>query len=642
MNTQGDAALTRFALLGLVPGDDPDRADLAARVDRWLPDLRAALAEVYDADQVLPRLIAMVAAAHRSRSPRLRDRDRARVLRPDWFQEPSALGYAAYADRFAGTLAGVAERVDYLGELGVTYLHLMPLLEPRPAPNDGGYAVADYRSVRRDLGTMEDLAALCAVLHERGISLTLDLVLNHVAREHQWARRARAGEQRYRRYFRLFPDRTEPDRYERALPEVFPTFAPGNFTWDDELDAWVWTTFNAWQWDLDWSNPDVFCEFAEIVLFLANQGVDCLRLDAIAFLWKRLGTDCQNQPEVHAITQALRALARIAAPALAFKAEAIVPPQQLVAYLGTGRHAGKVSDLAYHNTLMVQVWSALATRDVRLLGQALARFPPKATTTAWATYLRCHDDIGWAVDDGDAAAVGWDGGSHRAFLSDFYSGAFPGSFARGAVFQLNPLTGDRRISGSAASLAGLESAIEQGDAAAVDTAIARLLCAHAVVLGFAGLPLLYMGDELGLLNDYGHVRVPGHADDNRWLHRPAMPWEQAERRRDPTTAEGRIFGGLRRLIEARRGLDALHAAVETEVLGSGHSSVLLAVRRHAAGTLVQLYNVSEHELELAPGVLGVLDGGPVVDRLTGRAPLLRDGRLVLAPYQACWLARPAG
>ena len=297
----------------------------------------------------------------------------------------------------------------------------------------------------------------------RGISLCLDLVLNHVAREHPWAVAAREGDERYRRYFHIFPDRSTPDAYERTLPEVFPDFAPGNFTWDDEVAGWVWTTFNEWQWDVDWSNPDVVCEYADVILFFANLGVEVLRLDAIAFIWKRLGTTSQNEPEVHAITQTLRALAHLACPAVEFKAEAIVSPSDVVHYLGRGARWGKVSDLAYHNSLMVHIWSMLASRDVRLSVHALRAIGEVPSTTAWITYARCHDDIGWAIDDVDAAAVYLSGPAHRAFLSDYYSGDFWQSPARGLVFQHNEVTGDRRISGMLASLAGLDAALERAD-----------------------------------------------------------------------------------------------------------------------------------------------------------------------------------
>ena len=616
---------------------DHDALDVLARLDRWLPDLVDGLDAVYDEPELLQRVVDLALRAHLERPERLRAHDRQRVLRPDWFQLPSCIGYAAYVDRFAGDLQGVRDRVPYLAELGVTYLHLMPLLQPRPAPNDGGYAVADYRAVRPDLGTMADLAELADTLHEQGMALTLDLVLNHVAREHEWARHARAGEERYRRYFRMFPDRTGPDAFEATLPEVFPATAPGSFTWDDEAAAWVWTTFNTWQWDLDWSNPDVFCEFVDIVLFLANQGVDCLRLDAIAFLWKRLGTNSQNQPEVHAITQALRAVARIAAPSLVFKAEAIVGPDQLMAYLGAGEHAGKVSDVAYHNSLMVQIWSALAARDARLMVRALRRFPPKPTTAAWGTYLRCHDDIGWAIDDVDTAGLGWTGSGHRSFLSDFYSGEAPGSFARGAVFQHNEETGDRRISGSAASLAGVEAALEDQDDSALTLALARIACAHAMVFGFGGIPLVYMGDELALLNDRTYVDTPEHADDNRWLHRPAMPWSLAEQRHDPSTVAGRAFASMQHLARTRAGLAALHASVETELFETGNQAVVVAVRRHAAGTLVEVFNVSEREQRVPAGAVAAHLPGPWSDALSAAPVAAVDGALVLPPYAAWWL-----
>ena len=337
------------------------------------------------------------------------------------------LGYAAYADRFGGTLNGVAERTPYLADLGVTYLHLMPLLTPRQPPNDGGYAVQDYDSVRSDLGTMDDLRELTRVLREHGISLCLDLVLNHVAREHAWAEKARQGDARYRDYFYVYDDRTIARRRTNApCPRCFPTSRPATSPGTRSSPAWVWTTFNDYQWDVNWSNPDVLCEYAEIILNLANHGVEVLRLDAIAFIWKRMGTACQNQPEVHALTQALRTVTRIAAPATLFKAEAIVGPQDLLAYLGQGEHHGKVSDLAYHNSLMVQIWSMLASRDAGLAAYSLQQLATPPSTTAWITYVRCHDDIGWAIDDDAAAAVGVSGYAHRTFLSDFYSGEFPG------------------------------------------------------------------------------------------------------------------------------------------------------------------------------------------------------------------------
>lgn len=611
-----------------------DAETLNLRWRRWGADLCAGLLTVYP-EEVVARVQQVIANNFASRSENLRNRDKERLLQPDWYQLPSMVGYAAYTERFAGNLLGVEGKISYLQDLGVTYLHLMPLLQPRTGPNDGGYAVADYRQVRSDLGTMDDLAHLAKNLHSAGISLTLDLVLNHVADQHEWAKRARQGEAKYRDYFYLYPDRLIPDQYEQTLPEVFPAFAPGNFTWDDESEAWVWTTFNSWQWDLNWSNPDVFLELLDVILYLANQGADCLRLDAIAFIWKKLGTDCQNQPEVHAITQALRSAAHIAAPALILKAEAIVGPNQLVNYLGQGEHAGKVSEIAYHNSLMVQIWSAFAAQDARLMEVALSRFSAVPSTSCWGTYARCHDDIGWAIDDADSAVLAWDGGSHRRFLSDFYTGIFPGSFARGAVFQPNELTGDRRISGTCASLLGLEQALEQKDAAAVELSLHRIRCAYAMVFGFGGLPLLYMGDELALTNDYSFEEIPEHADDNRWLHRPEMPWNLVTA--SSTTPAGWMLKEMRNLARVKSSLPQLHASTATQVEVGEQASVVFFERHHAAGNFVGAFNVSATAVSISIEEINSRGVGHPVDALTSKPIEVIGNKVTLPPYAAWWL-----
>ena len=345
--------------------------------------------------------------------------------------------------------------------------------------------------------------------------------------------------------YRTFPDRGEPDRYEQTLRDVFPDTAPGSFTWSPELGRWVWTTFHDYQWDLDYSNPEVFRAMAEAMLELANAGVDVMRLDAVPFLWKRMGTDCQNQPEVHVLLRALREVMREVAPAVAFKAEAIVSPQQLVAYLGE-------CDLAYHNVLMVLGWSALASGRAELMTATLRGLPAAPPHAAWVTYVRGHDDIGWAITPEDASQVGEDAHAHRRFLADFYAGDFPMSFARGARFQVEEHSGEARTSGTAASLAGVEAAVERGDDVAVELAIRRVLLLHAIAFAFGGVPLVYMGDELGLRNDPRWDADPAQRDDNRWMHRPSMDWEAAERRHDPSTVAGRLWSGLQRLVEQRR------------------------------------------------------------------------------------------
>ena len=627
--------------LALALKKSPQAVDALARFDRYAPDLWDGLAAVYDVEIVWPSVIEVIANAINERPIALVERDRNRQLQPDWFQLPETVGYVAYTDHFAGDLNGIATKIDYLNELGISYLHLMPLLRPRTGENDGGYAVADYKSVRADLGSIDDLENLASALHANGIALTLDLVLNHVAEQHEWAVKARSGDEKYCNYFLMYPDRVVPDEYEATLPEVFPDFAPGNFTWDETSQRWVWTTFNSWQWDLNWANPDVFCEFVDILTFLANKGVDCFRLDAIAFLWKRLGTACQNQPEVHSLTQGLRAALRIAAPSVVFKAEAIVAPNDLVAYLGTGEHAGKVSDLAYHNSLMVQAWSTLASADGRLMAQALQNFAPIPTTTAWATYLRCHDDIGWAIDDADAGAIGISGFDHRRFVSGYYGGEFEGSPARGEHFQVNPLTGDRRTSGSAASLAGIETAIESGDSQALDLAISRLMCGYSMIFGFGGLPLLYMGDEIGLLNDHTYLENSAHAGDNRWMHRPHMPWDVVAQRNERATVAGKVFARMSALIAARKSLASLHAATPPVVFATENPAVVAFRRRHPAGDLIELYNVSDQPQTLPSHSAWPLNGSMAIEVITSTPVDLTTPTLTMAPYAVWWLTAQA-
>jgi amylosucrase len=621
-------------------GDDPA---FLTRLERFFTELRDPLVGLYGDDPRFPEqwdaLIGAIVRTAAAREPELRVLDHEREITADWLQREQAVGYVTYVDLFAGTLGGLRERLGYLRELGVSYLHLMPLLHARPEPNDGGYAVLDYGAVEPRLGTMDDLRALAADLRAAGVALCIDVVVNHTAREHAWAQAALRGDAGKLAYYRTFPDRVVPDRYELTLPEVFPDIASGNFTWAPELDRWVWTTFNDYQWDLDYTNPEVFRAMAEVMLDLAAAGVDVLRLDAVPFLWKRVGTNSQNQPEVHDLLQAFRAVMRMAAPAVAFKAEAIVSPRDLVGYLGAGRHEGKECDLAYHNVLMVLLWSALASQRVGLLTSTLRRMPPVPPGSGWVTYVRCHDDIGWAITEEDAAVVGEDGYLHRRFLSDFYAGEFPGSFARGARFQADPRTGEARTSGSAASLAGLEAALESGDRVAEDLAIRRILLAYAVAFAHGGVPLIYMGDELGLRNDHAWEADPAKRADNRWMHRPAMDWEAAERRHDPASVEGRLWDGLRRLIAARRSTRAMHAQGRIEPLWTGNDHVFGLLREHAGERVLLLGNFTPCRQSIHLGIahergLAIGQDAAVPD---GRPLRVHGDFLILEPYQYAWL-----
>ena len=544
-------------------------------------------------------------------------------------------GYVFYIDRFAGTLMGVLDKLDYLADLGITYVHFMPCLKPRPGDSDGGYSVMDYGAINPAYGTMADFEHVAGELRKRGISLCIDLVLNHTAKEHDWAVRAAHGDAKHQDYYLMYDTPDVPDQFSRTLVEVFPDNAPGNFTRYPGLSKWVWTTFNEHQWDLNWANPQVFLEIATIMLHLANTGVDVLRLDAVAFMWKRMGTRCQSEPEVHMLLQALRAVTRIAAPAVIHLAEAIVAPAEMLPYLGRGRHDGREGNLAYHNSLMVQFWGALATRDTGLMTHVLAsHFPDRLTNASYATYIRCHDDIGWAITDEDAWARGMIGAAHRNYLSDFYEGEFPGSFAQGTLFQENPLTGDKRISGSFASLAGLEKAANAG---AVDLAVQRILMGHALIAGFGGIPLIYMGDELAMLNDYGYLDNPDHAHDSRWIHRPRMDWNTAATRATDDAPPGRVFRGVRDILARRRAVPALHSGTPTKVVLADHPGVFAVARMAATGTVLCLYNFTENWVQLGADWARAQGVSLMHDALSDGPVDTPGGIIALPPYARVWL-----
>ena len=609
------------------------------RLARSAPDLWPMLDALYgnrpDYPQFRKSLLKILRKGWADRASDLKLLDLKRDLEPDWFQRPDMAGYVFYIDRFNDTLQGVLDRLEYLTDLGITYVHFMPCLKPRPGDSDGGYSVMDYRQINPAFGTMADFEAVTAALRARGISVCIDLVLNHTAKEHVWAKKAAKGDTAHQDMYLMYDTPDLPDRYSQTLVEVFPDNAPGNFTHYPAFGKWVWTTFNEHQWDLNWANPAVFLEITAIMLHLANRGVDVLRLDAVAFMWKRMGTRCQSEPEVHMLLQALRACSRISSPAVLHLEEAIVAPAEMLPYLGRGRHDGREGNLAYHNSLMVQFWSSLATRDTRLMTHVLAtHFPDRLTNATYATYIRCHDDIGWAITDEDAAALGASGHGHRVFLSDFYEGIFPGSFASGALFQVNEATGDKRISGTFASLAGMEKA---KDAVDQDVVVQRILMGHALIASFGGIPLIYMGDELALTNDHGYLDVAEHAHDSRWIHRPQMDWAVADARHDGLTPASQVFLGVQHILARRRDTPALHAAHPLRVLACDVPGLFALVHLAPTGPLLCVFNFTEHWTSLPDSFARAHGVSQMHDALSDRPVQTYDGRIPLPPYARVWL-----
>lgn len=619
-----------------VDRDDPVWSLFCSRLNAHFGDMFSILLHVYgnryDFFYHLETIVETAAHSWLARSQELRALDAAREANSDWFQSRSMLGGVCYVDLFAGNLAGIKAKIPYFKELGLTYIHLMPLFRSPAGNSDGGYAVSSYREVHPALGTMAELAQLATELRHNGISLVVDFVFNHTSDEHDWALRALAGDEIYREYYYMFPNRQMPDAYERTLREIFPDQRPGSFTYRADVDRWVWTTFNSFQWDLNYANPAVFNSMAGEMLFLANQGVQVLRLDAVAFIWKQMGTDCENLPEAHMLIRAFNALLRIAAPALIFKSEAIVHPDEVAKYISPVE-----CEISYNPLLMALLWNTLATRDVRLLQLSMQRRFAIDPGCAWVNYVRGHDDIGWTFDDGDAGQLGINGFDHRRFLNSFYTGRFPGSFSRGVAFQENPRTGDARVAGMCASLAGLEEALHTGDEWQIELSIRRIVLIHSVILSIGGIPLIYLGDEVGTLNDYSFRDDSAKAGDSRWVNRPFINWERMNQRNDASAVEGRIYQALRHLITLRKDHPAFETG-ETEVIDSGTQYIFGYARLHAGERVLVLINFSEHAQTIGENQVRLYGlGYTFTDLVTGETVNL-DSDLTLEPYRFMWLS----
>ena len=609
------------------------RDEFVERLDRYWPRLEVLLEEVYvgrpDLQVHLNRLSERCERAWRERPPSLKALDRARPAESRWYTREGMVGVSLYVDLFAGDLEGLTRRLDYLSALGVTYVHLMPMFSAPEGNSDGGYAVSSFRTLDPRFGDIEGLKRLAGEMRERGMCLALDFIFNHTSNEHDWALRAKAGEARYLSFYRTFEDRDVVDAYQARLRDIFPSIRPGSFTWDEPLQRWVWTSFNSFQWDLNYANPDVFVHMVDELLYLANCGVDVLRLDAVAFIWKRLGTDCENLPEAHALIQAMNLVCRIVAPSVIFKSEAIVHPDDVRSYIDEHE-----CQLSYNPNLMALLWESAATRKTALLRRALSHrqsLPPEAN---WVNYLRCHDDIGWCFDNGDAESVGLNPYDHRLFLNQFYSGRFEGSFARGVPFQYNPVNQDMRICGTLASLVGVEAALEGGEPLHLEMALARARMLFGVLMSVGGIPLIYLGEELGLLNGYEYQGDPHKADDSRWVHRLQMDWERAPGASgfDHVT---RYFWETLQLLSRVRGSLPMLAGTEMTLLDT-RSEHLLCFERAAEGRrLIVIANFSEHAQPLVQErwIRALLPSG-LRDHLSGE--VFSVGQTV-PPYALYWL-----
>ena len=565
----------------------------AQRMEKHQDELRWLYMELYGNDAMYAELCEQMHDYYLKRSTELKKRDIKKEKNPDWFKEKEMLGMMLYIDNFAGNLKGVEKKLAYLKECNVNCLHLMPFLDTPKGKSDGGYAVADFRKVRPDLGTMKDLARLTEKCHENGMNVCMDFVMNHTSEEHEWAKRARAGEGEYMSRYFFYDNGDIPARYEETVPQVFPTTAPGNFTWLPEIGHYVLTTFYPYQWDLNYRNPRVFNEMMYNFLFLANQGMDIIRIDAVPYIWKELGTSCRNLKEVHTIVRMMRMIAEIVCPSVILLGEVVMEPEKVVPYFGTVEKPE--CHMLYNVTTMATTWNSIATRDIRLLKKQMdivSRLPKQYT---FLNYLRCHDDIGWGLDFDTMKQWGMEEPSHKRYLNDYFTGKIAGSISRGELYNDDPVTQDARFCGTTASMCGIEAAGFEGNAEKMQTAIQEDLMLHAYMLTQSGIPMLYSGDELGQVNDYSYKDDAEKASDSRYLHRGAFLWELADKRKDLSTVQGQLFQMLNRLEQIRRQENVFSQEAEVYTYDVHNDSILGILREYKGERFIALFNFSENE-----------------------------------------------
>ena len=561
------------------------------RLARHHDELKWLYSELYHNDtEAFGYFMAMLRRCWRERKKSLRDQDARREADPDWYRRRDLLGMMLYVNAFAGDLNGVRKKLKYIQECGVNYLHLMPLLASPRGRSDGGYAVSDFRAVQPELGAMEDLEKLADACRRAGMSLCLDFVMNHTSEDHEWAKKARAGEPGYRERYFFYDSWDIPREFEKTVPQVFPTTAPGSFTQLEDGQI-VMTNFYPYQWDLNYANPVVFNDMTENLLFLANRGIDVIRLDAIPYIWKELGTTCRNLPQVHTLARMLRMVCEVVCPGVLLLGEVVMEPVKVVPYFGTTEKPE--CHMLYNVTTMATTWHTLATGDASLLRRQMETVCSLPKEFLFLNYLRCHDDIGWGLDyPWLGEHFGIDEVAHKRYLNNWFTGKHPGSDARGELYNDDPFLGDARLCGTTASLCGMEAADFEGDPFKLERAIACDLTLHAWMLSQSGIPVVYSGDEIGQLNDYAYHTDPEKWDDSRYIHRGAFQWDLAGYRSDPDTRQGKVFQGLRRLEAIRAGEPCFDAAADVWVEDSGDHRVLALCRRTGDRELICLFNFS--------------------------------------------------
>ena len=606
-----------------------------ARFNQYYDELKWLYCELYkNQDEALEQLCGQMYRFYTERKAALKRMDRERAKNPQWYKGNRMVGMMMYTDAFAGDLKGVLKHLNYIEECGVNYLHLMPLLDTPEGRSDGGYAVSDFRKVRPDLGTMEDLECLAAECHKRDVSICLDFVMNHTSEDHEWARKARMGDPEYQSRYFFYDNYDLPAQFERTVPEVFPTTAPGNFTWVADAGKYVMTTFYPYQWDLNYWNPVVLNEMVGNMLNLVNRGIDVIRIDAVPYIWKQLGTNCRNLPQVHSIVRIMRIICEIVCPGVLLLGEVVMEPDKVVPYFGSVEKPE--CHMLYNVTTMAATWNSVATKDIRLLRQQMNVVSSLPKDYVFLNYLRCHDDIGWGLDYPWLKQFGIDEVSHKKYLNDFLTGQYPGSFGRGELYNSDPESGDARLCGTTASLCGIEKAAFEKDAEALEKAVRLDLMLHAYMLSQSGIPVIYSGDEIGQENDYTYHENPRKWDDSRYLHRGDFRWDLEKKRSVKGSLQEKIFDGIKKLETIRAQVPVFCTDARVWTIDTWDDSILGLVREYGEEKVIALFNFSEFDKVAWINE----EDGMYTDLISGRA--MEAKGVEIPAYGVYWLMRENG
>jgi amylosucrase len=588
------------------------------------------------------KLLKLLTVLFNARPADLKKQDITRIKEGNWYQSENIVGMQMYVDHFNKDINGLTNKLAYFENLGVNFLHLMPITTRPKKENDGGYAVNSYTEVDKKYGTKKELLNLTTELRSKKMYLMLDFVVNHTSDEFSWAKKASKGEQKYQDYYYTYANRDVPDAFEQSLPEVFPTTAPGNFTYNDEMQKWVMTVFNSYQWDLNYTNPEVFVEMLTNLVKLSNLGVDVVRFDALAFLWKKIGTNSQNLPEAHALIGLFRMCLQVIAPGVIILAEAIVAPTDVLKYFGEKEMEGNECEVAYNATLMALLWDSIATTKTQLLTKTLNGVPQKPNDATWINYIRCHDDIGLGFDDKDIYQLGLDAKQHRWFLLDYYCQKLEWSPAKGSLFMYNPKNGDGRITGSAASLLGLEFGLEKNDSFIIQTAIKKIKMMHSIILSYGGIPMIYAGDEIATLNDYSYKKDNNKKDDSRWVNRPNQDWEVIKKLNNKTTPQSEIFYAVKQLIAIRKKTPAFADHNNTILHEHSNPHLLIYERLFNNQRILVLCNFDLKNHSILKNWLAEIDfeiDSKSTNLITNTPIALQNNALSIAPYEAYWILK---